>query len=745
MSSNEDYLDSLLNSVKKDAKLNDTEKAEIHSDEPYLMEGMDTDTFLTDGMDLDSSFMDHMDPSDSFVNEMNDTVPVGENSDADLNSVDDMLALLENADSEQTAVEDNSETGNMDGMDDLFDIFANEQEEQISQSRNSESPVLSDETEVMHEAQADHTDDQQINSELDELLGPVESKREEKARKKREKQEAKEKAKAEKEKAKQEKARLKAEKAKAGKTVKNHEESPQADADTGNHAEMKSESEVPGDIGFDPEMGMPDEFGLGSQSGMPDEFGLGSGAETPDEFGPGSEAEIPSDFGMGSETGSSDNFGLGSGIFDDLGFGTSLPEDNESATGFENEFDALLQEKEDKSKKKGLISRIISSLFEEVPEEEAETDEIAISDENRSILEEIGKEEIGNKKKQKKGKNKGKNKNKKVEETAEGDQEDSENTKKKNKKAKTAKKEKKPKEKSGEKKETDKTAGKKLPKKQVILIFAICLTLMGIVIICSMILPSYWDRKNARKAYYQGDYETVYMLLENENLNESDQMLYERSVMILILENKLDAYNLNMSLAQEKEAVNELFSAVAFYQKNLEYAQGIGALEEMQGTYEEILSLLETNLGISENRAVEIALMDSLDYNRELYYLLNGSEFTIPEMEQLQPAREQEVNSSDSREDMLPEEEEIPQPEDTVSPEISVDQGENADFGENINGDGNTDEYPDFTNEDGNSDAFMNDGGQENTDNIEEENALGETNEELLYSGTVENGSVVVQ
>lgn len=618
MSSKEDYLDSLLNSVMQDSDQN--EKIETGEDVTALLDTMSDDGELA---------------------EINDLLKQSEQS-SNTSLADDMLALLEQADAKdrENESEEAKKTDDAEQENSPFDFFANEnsEEENAGETDTADEQPLTDKTYPVNEMSSANEQDAAIGTVMDEsdmesgagweeLLEPAESKAEQKARKKREKQEEQARKKEEKAKAREEKAKSKGEKSKAKKEKVSQNQEEEHSGIEGVNVETET-------------------------------------AET------------------------------------------------------------------EKPKKSGFFARLFGGLLEEVPEQE-ELQEIDLSDENKAILEEVGKEEIAPKKDKKKGK-KDKKKGKKSandqssEESEEGGQNDKKIKKEAKKKEKKEKKEKK-----AEEAEFLQEPTKKLPRKKVISIFVICLTFMAIIVITSLIVPSYLDKKEARKAYYNGDYEEVYHLLSGEKLSGSDTILYERSVLVLYLDNKLDAYHLHMTMGEEKEALNELFTAVAFYQKNLEHATECGALEEMQPLYGEILKLLQDSYQVSEERAVEIAQMESLDYNKALYQILYGTEFTIPEM---QPEISGNGDSSDIQtpdqvqteaaqetvpEDVLPEEEELLQQGGSVM--IDQDQQAVSQDAETIPQEGQT----------------MSQDAQTGEEAVEDEN--------LLYSGTVQNGQAIVQ
>lgn len=371
-------------------------------------------------------------------------------------------------------------------------------------------------------------------------------------------------------------------------------------------------------------------------------------------------------------------------------------------------------EQKNKEKKNGFFAKIFGGLLEEVPEKEEQ--EIDISDENRAILEEVDQEGInpkkGKKKKDKKGKKGAKAQD--DEETEGGAKNDKKSQKAAKKKEKQEKKARK-----AEEKEFLKEPLTKLPKKKVISIFAICLTLMAIIVIVSLFVPAYLDRKEARKAYYSGDYESVYQLLSGEKLGKSDAILYERSVMVLYFDNKLEAYQLYKSLGEEKEALNELLTAVAFYQKNTERASECGAWDEIQPGYQKILEQLEEQYQVSEAEASEIVQMEALDYNKALYRILYGTDFTIPEMVQDQDPEVsgQDAATGEQPDGMQNDNAEVPTPafNDVLPEENQILQQENE-----------------------MTDPDMPTTTQEPTPEATDDG-------QLLYSGTVENGQVILQ
>lgn len=309
-------------------------------------------------------------------------------------------------------------------------------------------------------------------------------------------------------------------------------------------------------------------------------------------------------------------------------------------------------EEDGKEKKKGFWHRLMEELTRE--EEEPENQESV--DENEEILKELeAEDQIKEKKKNKKEKKKKDKKGKKSKNaSADEENEDAsgeEEGKKKKKKPKREKKEKAkgPKEKSP----------KILSKKMLFSMIAFCSTIIAAIVLLSIFLPDYADKKNARTAFYTGDYSKVYELLYDKNLNQSDQLIFERANVVLKLQRRLDSYELNKKIGQEAEALDALLQGTLKYEEILSDAT-YGAEEELQALYRKILDHLEQDYGIGEEEARTINSYDSETYSRKIYSVVNGEDFSDLEQE---AGEEGKTADNDKLQDVLPEEEDLIQEE----------------------------------------------------------------------------------
>ena len=303
--------------------------------------------------------------------------------------------------------------------------------------------------------------------------------------------------------------------------------------------------------------------------------------------------------------------------------------------------DEVKEKKVKKEKKPGFLAGFFAALFQE------EEDEDTAAEENKKLLKEIGDED----KKGKKGKKK------------KGSADDSAKADKKQKKPKKEKAPKKPKEKKPKEKkpaEDTKERSKPLGKKTWFVIIAFCGTLLASIVLLSVFLPEYADEKAAQNAFYSGDYETAYTLLYGKKLSDDDMLMFHKAETIRTMERRLESYNNKLALNQELEAVDTLLKAVSCYQL-LTGADEYGVRSEVDAVYQQIVSLLENNYGITAQEAMEVISYDEQAYTRRLHTAVYGTDFTDPddEADEASDQSEDAVPEVLPAQDVLPEEEEF--------------------------------------------------------------------------------------
>lgn len=325
--------------------------------------------------------------------------------------------------------------------------------------------------------------------------------------------------------------------------------------------------------------------------------------------------------------------------------------------------------KDKKEKKKGVFARLLQFLTEEEEEEKTPDDPLSelsegietlgiTSDENQEALAQLDQEDQkGKKKKKKKGKKADQDKN----DVAEGDRDEDEEPKeeKKKKKPKKEKKQKAP-------KIIDDTPTPKLSKKKVRATFLFAFTVMAAIMACCLFIPELFEMREARNAYYAGDYETCYRSLYGKKLSESDQIMFERSEFMMLLQRSMDSYESYLAVGDELRALDALLQKVASQAEVMERAQENGLTEEAEASYQEIWQFLSDRYQLSEEEALKICAyeQDAL-YTLHLKAIVAGEEFVCPDYLRedgtgaygVQADQEETVEAP--LEDVLPEEEEL--------------------------------------------------------------------------------------
>ncbi len=280
-------------------------------------------------------------------------------------------------------------------------------------------------------------------------------------------------------------------------------------------------------------------------------------------------------------------------------------------------------------------------LDEKVPEK----NETGISQENLDILNELSDEET-----EKEDGKKKKNKNKKKDKKGKKDdsEEDEENPKGKGKKGKKEKKAKKVKDAAAA---VPEKPAKKLPKKRVIAVFALCFSILAAILIMTAVISGLSNLKDARWAFDNADYQTCYEDLYGIELGEEDKQIYDKSTVILSMKNKLLAYENYEKLGMKVEALNSLIEGVKLYDSLKEMAQQLGVSDKIDEIYQTIRAKI-TEWNISDEELTELQLEENkLNYTRHLNAIVNGTPYT----EETETTQEEQT----AYEDILPEEQDF--------------------------------------------------------------------------------------
>lgn len=292
--------------------------------------------------------------------------------------------------------------------------------------------------------------------------------------------------------------------------------------------------------------------------------------------------------------------------------GEELEHSEDEDSEVQDEFERLgsieelkdLKEAKEKRKKQGFFSKIMSALFG--PDEDEDDTKIAeddslgsISSENREILKEMDADEESGKKGKKEKKKKEKKEKKE---------------KAKKEKAPKVKKEKPP-------KEIDRTPP--LPKKPVILIFIMALSLLILILLGSSNLQYGQDMQQAKDDFASGSYVTAFQTVAGSSVKGKDENFYKKAQVLASIQSEYQSYESLSGINENEMALDALIRGYGRCVDGADLAQEYEITDEMAGLKNQILQQLSDHFGVSEEKAAELhAMTKRTDYTKAIQEIL---------------------------------------------------------------------------------------------------------------------------
>ena len=299
---------------------------------------------------------------------------------------------------------------------------------------------------------------------------------------------------------------------------------------------------------------------------------------------------------------------------------------NKMETGGTEEAETALTEedtaKADKKQKKGFFKKLVSVLFGESEEDELTVEEATseaavppedlenMSEENRQILEELNAA----------GKAK--------EEDKPEDKEDNKKEKKsKKEKKQKPKKEKKPKEKKEKKPKKPKEVdlSPPLPRKPVILIFVMGISVILLVLLLSNLSGYSVNLSGAKDAYASQDYVEAYNKLAGAKIKEQDKTFYEKVALLASVQVELESGDALYNAKQYQMALDSYVCALGRYDANSAKAEEYNIKEANDVLAEQIAAQLAERFSVSTDTAREIyVIKDRKEYTNRIYEIVDA-------------------------------------------------------------------------------------------------------------------------
>ena len=270
-------------------------------------------------------------------------------------------------------------------------------------------------------------------------------------------------------------------------------------------------------------------------------------------------------------------------------------------------------------KKPGLFAKLFNTLTEEFEPEPTE-EELAKEAEEKAAAKQAAKAKKEEDKKAKAEENKVKAEEKEAAKKAKA--EAAAQQKKEKQEAKAAKKAAKLAKEEAERPKNQ----KRISPKKMVLVTIFAASVLAVVLLFTNFISEEGSLQRARKAYYDGNYQTVYVELYGSELEESDAIVQARSKVILKMQRKYDSYVNHMKMGQDVKALNALIEGLRTYDAvNLE-AEQYGVMAEINEIKTNILNVLDAKYGIDEATARELLQNeDEISYTKSLNHIIMGN------------------------------------------------------------------------------------------------------------------------
>lgn len=245
-------------------------------------------------------------------------------------------------------------------------------------------------------------------------------------------------------------------------------------------------------------------------------------------------------------------------------------------------------------------------------------------------------------------------------------------------KKKAKKKEKPPKEKKAKKvvfadaaeaeEEKKKTKGA-IGTRGIVATFLVCASILGLILVGTYFVPKQLSLVAARVAFYAQNYEETAMRLKGQNLNDSDRIMYEKANLLYGLEERYHQYEVYMQRGMSKEALNALFQGVAACNEEEILAGQLGIESEWKLAKDAFINALQEQFNVDAQTAETIASLRNPDYTVAVENILAGrvyndmssygGEAPVNPEDTEQESEADAEEPEENLEDLLPEEEEI--------------------------------------------------------------------------------------
>ena len=126
------------------------------------------------------------------------------------------------------------------------------------------------------------------------------------------------------------------------------------------------------------------------------------------------------------------------------------------------------------------------------------------------------------------------------------------------------------------------------------------------------------SKKQAMKYFEMGKYEQAYQEVLGTKVKEKDPDTYNKIRTVMQVQRALDSYQNYDAMNYYPDAFNSLIRGLQRYDANLETAKQLEIEDEVDGCKEQIVSLLQSEYGVSESQARELLSLDKAEYTSKV-------------------------------------------------------------------------------------------------------------------------------
>ena len=158
----------------------------------------------------------------------------------------------------------------------------------------------------------------------------------------------------------------------------------------------------------------------------------------------------------------------------------------------------------------------------------------------------------------------------------------------------------------------------KLNKVGVAIIVILTVTFLVVEIAGTNIHGYSSSKKQAMKYFEMGKYEQAYQEVLGTKVKEKDPDTYNKIRTVMQVQRALDSYQNYDAMNYYPDALNALIRGLQRYDANLETAKQLEIEDEVDGCKEQIVSLLQSEYGVSESQARELLSLDKAEYTSKV-------------------------------------------------------------------------------------------------------------------------------